>query len=567
MTLNQCKTLLVGVLKGWFINKKVLDGFDEINNELYFNGQKVNGAGRDGIDGANGTNGVDGFSPTISTSKENGVLTLSITDKNGTRTETISDGINGTNGADGVNGLPGADGFTPTITTEEIEGGYKLTITNKTGSNSIDILNGHDGESGQGGSGATGQDGFSPTVTITEISGGHHIVITDANGEHPFDVLDGTNGINGTNGANGTTPTIEIGTVTTVEYNQSATVSAETTETGIRLNFSIPRGQQGASGSGSGEGSSGADGFSPTIVAEEITGGGGYNITITDVNGSNTIQLLNGTNGIDGTDGQDGSTPTIEVGTVTTVASDQNAEVTSETTATGYKFNFKIPRGETGAAGSGSSGTIPTKTSDLTNDSGFITSTEADTKISNATSNFITGTQADTKISNATSNFITSAQVDAKIANANIGAGRKIVSTLPNAPEEGKENWMYLVENTNKRAKNNYTEYFFINTGTDENPVWEPEEYGKTYVEIDLTGYVKLSDLIQGNNVTISTDPNTGKTTISATDTVQFTAQEVTALKALVANGSFTDNRIASNITSISVDETTENIVVDYDVD
>ena len=45
MTLDQTKTLIAGVLKGWFRNKKTLDGFSQINNELYFNGNKVNGAG------------------------------------------------------------------------------------------------------------------------------------------------------------------------------------------------------------------------------------------------------------------------------------------------------------------------------------------------------------------------------------------------------------------------------------------------------------------------------------------------------------------------------------------
>lgn len=48
----------------------------------------------------------------------------------------------------------------------------------------------------------------------------------------------------------------------------------------------------------------GEDGFSPIITEEETELG--YNLTITDVEGSNTITLKNGTNGIDGTNGQDG---------------------------------------------------------------------------------------------------------------------------------------------------------------------------------------------------------------------------------------------------------------------
>ena len=48
----------------------------------------------------------------------------------------------------------------------------------------------------------------------------------------------------------------------------------------------------------------GEDGFSPVITERETELG--YNITITDVEGSNTITLKNGTNGLNGTNGQDG---------------------------------------------------------------------------------------------------------------------------------------------------------------------------------------------------------------------------------------------------------------------
>lgn len=48
----------------------------------------------------------------------------------------------------------------------------------------------------------------------------------------------------------------------------------------------------------------GEDGFSPIITEEETELG--YNLTITDAEGSNTITLKNGTDGIDGTNGQDG---------------------------------------------------------------------------------------------------------------------------------------------------------------------------------------------------------------------------------------------------------------------
>lgn len=61
--------------------------------------------GKDGTNGTNGTNGTDGFSPIATVSKSGSTATISITDKNGTTTATVSDGINGTNGQDGV-GVP-----------------------------------------------------------------------------------------------------------------------------------------------------------------------------------------------------------------------------------------------------------------------------------------------------------------------------------------------------------------------------------------------------------------------------------------------------------------------------
>lgn len=45
-----------------------------------------------GQNGTNGTNGQDGFSPSASVSKSGSVATISITDKVGTTTATISDG-------------------------------------------------------------------------------------------------------------------------------------------------------------------------------------------------------------------------------------------------------------------------------------------------------------------------------------------------------------------------------------------------------------------------------------------------------------------------------------------
>ena len=68
--------------------------------------------GLDGIDGMNGKDGKDGVSPTIEVSRFGTDTTISITDKNGTKTATIFDGLPG---VDGMNGEDGKDGTSVTI--------------------------------------------------------------------------------------------------------------------------------------------------------------------------------------------------------------------------------------------------------------------------------------------------------------------------------------------------------------------------------------------------------------------------------------------------------------------
>lgn len=48
----------------------------------------------------------------------------------------------------------------------------------------------------KGDKGDTGDDGFSPTVEVEEITGGHTVTITDAEGDHSFNVMDGSGGAN-----------------------------------------------------------------------------------------------------------------------------------------------------------------------------------------------------------------------------------------------------------------------------------------------------------------------------------------------------------------------------------
>ena len=82
---------------------QILDGINGTNGKDGIDG-KDGVDGKDGTDGKDGKDGQDGISPTASVSKSGNTATITITDKNGTTTTTISDGTNGTNGTNGRDG-------------------------------------------------------------------------------------------------------------------------------------------------------------------------------------------------------------------------------------------------------------------------------------------------------------------------------------------------------------------------------------------------------------------------------------------------------------------------------
>lgn len=124
-----------------------------------------------------GADGEDGYSPTATVTKSGGTATISITDKNGTTTETVEDGQDGNDGN---------DGYSPTATVTKSGGTVTISITDKNGTTTETVNDGQDGNDGN--------DGVSPVITITAISGGTRVTITDA--AHPsgqsFDILNGS---------------------------------------------------------------------------------------------------------------------------------------------------------------------------------------------------------------------------------------------------------------------------------------------------------------------------------------------------------------------------------------
>ena len=114
--------------------------------------------GDKGDTGATGADGADGISPTVSTSKADGVTTVTITDRDGTHTATINDGAKGEKGDTGETGAQGEQGI----------------------------------QGDKGDTGATGADGYSPTATVSKSGTTTTVTVTDKNGTTTAEVLDGT---------------------------------------------------------------------------------------------------------------------------------------------------------------------------------------------------------------------------------------------------------------------------------------------------------------------------------------------------------------------------------------
>lgn len=135
------------------------------------------------IQGNSGTNGKDGISPTVAISKTDGSTTITITDKNGTHSQVVKDGVNGTPGATGADGKTsyfhvkysndGGKTFTPN-NGEEV-GTYIGTYSDFKIEDSTSVsaytwakIKGEQGE--QGVQGVKGNDGTSVKITAKSVT-------------------------------------------------------------------------------------------------------------------------------------------------------------------------------------------------------------------------------------------------------------------------------------------------------------------------------------------------------------------------------------------------------------
>ena len=308
-----------------------------------------------------------------------------------TYVEANKDTLKGDKGDTGATGAKGDKG----------DKGDPFTYSDFT-SEQLAALKGNKGDKGdKGDNGANGKDGITPTLRVGSTSTGNagtnaNVTMTDSNNVYTLNFViprgekgdtgaAGTKGQDGAKGADGITPTLKVGTVTTLAAGSNATVTMSENNNEYTLNFGIPKGNKGDTGA---SGSSGE----ATIVNPTITGDSpNYTLNLVLPKGAKGDKGDAGTNGTKGEKGDpftyadftpeqlaalkgakgdkgargekgaDGVTPTISIGTITTGAAGSPANVTMGGTAPSYVLNFTIPKGDkgdkgdTGASGSGSS--------------------------------------------------------------------------------------------------------------------------------------------------------------------------------------------------------------------
>lgn len=152
---------------------------------------------------------------------------------------------------------------------------------------------------------------------------------------------------------------LEIGTVETLPADQPATASITGESPAQKLNLGIPQGKQGATGNPGAPGKDGKNGVTPTLAAGNVETLDPDQPATASVTGAGPAYQINlgiprgqtGAQGTHGKNGKDGQTPTISVGTVTTLdpGQDATAEITGETP--NLVLSLGIPKGPPGQDG------------------------------------------------------------------------------------------------------------------------------------------------------------------------------------------------------------------------
>ena len=161
----------------------------------------------------------------------------------------------------------------------------------------------------KGDTGATGANGITPTLKVGSTSTGNagtnaSVTMTDNNNVYTLNFVipkgekgdtgakgdTGVKGQDGAKGADGITPTLKVGTVTTLAAGSNATVTMSENNNVYTLNFGIPKGNKGDTGASGGSGETTV--INPTITIGTVTNGDTASATITGDSPNYTLNLV-----------------------------------------------------------------------------------------------------------------------------------------------------------------------------------------------------------------------------------------------------------------------------------
>ena len=178
----------------------------------------------------------------------------------------------------------------------------------------------------KGDTGATGAKGVTPTLKVGSTTTGNAgtnaiVTMTDSNNVYTLNFVipkgekgdtgakgdAGVKGQDGAKGADGITPTLKVGTVTTLAAGSNATVTMSKNNNEYTLNFGIPKGNKGDTGASGGSGETTV--VNPTITIGTVTSGDTASATITGDSPNYTLNLVlpKGDKGDKGDTGEAGS--------------------------------------------------------------------------------------------------------------------------------------------------------------------------------------------------------------------------------------------------------------------
>lgn len=263
-----------------------------------------------------------------------------------------------------LDGPTGATGPAATIAVGTVTtgaAGSTAAVTN-TGTSGAAIL---DFAIPRGNTGATGATGPAATIAVGTVSTGAvgstaAVTNTGTSGAAVFDFsiprgdtgATGSTGAVGATGPTGAAATIAVGTVSTGAAGSTAAVSNVGTSGAAIFDFAIPQGATGATGN------TGATGTAATVAVGTVsTGAAGSTAAVTNI-GNSAAAVFDftiprgdvGATGATGPVGPTGPAATVAIGTVSTVGAGSSASVTNVGTSTNAVFDISIPKGDTGSA-------------------------------------------------------------------------------------------------------------------------------------------------------------------------------------------------------------------------